>query len=433
MSLWNGAALALTALVAYALVFWLVADVAWRLSARALRRAAMGAGRVALTFDDGPGPETAAVLDSLKEHGAHATFFVVWQRARREPALLARMLAEGHDIALHGARHVHAALWWPWQAGRELRRAAAELSALTGGRALPFFRPPWGAMSAALAMACRRAGLRVVLWSVDGRDYRADMTAATIAARVVGATRDGDIVDVHDHGGAEGAPARTRAALAQMVAGLRGRGLEPVTLSELLGAGEEPVTLGLRLWELWEELFKRLEHEVPVGSMGLIAISTRPYRGPVLHAPDGSAIVPGTPAGEIHLGNFAVSRMAGGMRETLRVRRLLNEAMDVLAAEVADGAFPGVQVFFGTTLLGRAAAQVGLHAEAVAPTLGVRANTAYMRLLMRIYHPDGGERLRRHPGSLVPMLCWVTRQELMARAATRRAAAAARAEGAPTL
>ncbi len=420
MSPWPVLLAAAGALTLYALVYWLGWDVAYRLSPRVLRRAHAGMGRVALTFDDGPGEATAAVLDRLAELGVAATFFVVGGRAARAPELLARMRREGHDVALHGARHVHAALIAPWRAAAELEGAARALRRATDDRCLRLMRPPWGSMSAALATAARRAGFEVALWSLDGRDYRVDMTAEAIARRVADEARDGDIVDLHDAGGAPGAPERTLAALGPMVEGLRARGLEPVTLTRLLEAGREERGLTLGLWELWEHLFAQVEKATPIGDQGLIVISLRPYRGPVLSAPDGRRIAPGALAGEIHLGNMAVSRLAGGPRETFRLRRLLNGSVDALAAMVAAGGFPGVEVFFGTTLLGRAAAQVGLHAEAVRPTVGVRLNAAYMRLLMRIYHPEGAARLRRHPEGLAPMLCWVTRDELVARAAQVR-------------
>lgn|GEM_PF-1062540 len=428
MSVWEVAALAGLALVAYAVAYWLGPDLAGRVRPATLRRGIGGTGAVALTFDDGPGPDTSAFLDALAAAGARVTFFVIWERARSRPDLIARMLAEGHDVALHGRRHVHAATYLaaPWRASRDLAAAWAGVCEMTGGRALRLFRPPWGARNAGQAGACRRLGLRVALWSLDGRDYGSDMTAEGIADRVGTLARDGDIVDLHDAGGAPGAPARTLAALPDMIARLRAAGLEPVPLSVLLARGEEPVTLGLRLWEVWEGLFARVDHAVPIGHEGMIAIAVRDYRGPALEAPDGRRFAAGTRAGEIHLGNYAVSRLAGGVRETIRLRRMLNAAIDDLAVAVAAGAFPGVELFFGTTLLGRAAAQVGLHAKPVTPTLGVRVNTAYMRLLMRIYHPQARERMRRSPDSLAPMLCWVTRAELVQRHAQRLAQAASR-------
>src|SRR5260221_6061664 len=65
-------------------------------------RGSTSAPRYALTFDDGPTPDsTAAILDTLGELGARAAFFVIGINARRSPDLLARMHAEGHIVANH--------------------------------------------------------------------------------------------------------------------------------------------------------------------------------------------------------------------------------------------------------------------------------------------------------------------------------------------
>src|ERR1700761_7864461 len=60
---------------------------------------------VALTFDDGPNANTPAVLDALKALNVKATFFIVGDMARRYPAILARIAAEGHLLANHSATH----------------------------------------------------------------------------------------------------------------------------------------------------------------------------------------------------------------------------------------------------------------------------------------------------------------------------------------
>ena len=68
--------------------------------------AAMPAGTVALTFDDGPDPRwTPQILDALREHGARATFFVVGSKVNRYPELARRIVADGHDIGVHTFTH----------------------------------------------------------------------------------------------------------------------------------------------------------------------------------------------------------------------------------------------------------------------------------------------------------------------------------------
>jgi len=61
-----------------------------------------GKKAVYLTFDDGPLPQTAALLDTLKRYGAHATFFVSGGSA---PDLIGRMAREGHCVGNHTFSH----------------------------------------------------------------------------------------------------------------------------------------------------------------------------------------------------------------------------------------------------------------------------------------------------------------------------------------
>ena len=62
---------------------------------------------IAITFDDGPHAQgTPAVLRELGRAGARATFFLVGEQVERLPSLAAEIAAAGHEIAIHGYRHV---------------------------------------------------------------------------------------------------------------------------------------------------------------------------------------------------------------------------------------------------------------------------------------------------------------------------------------
>jgi peptidoglycan/xylan/chitin deacetylase (PgdA/CDA1 family) len=65
-----------------------------------------GTSEIILTFDDGPTPGvTEKVLDTLKEYGAKATFFVIAEKAKAAPALMQRILDEGHIVGNHSLTH----------------------------------------------------------------------------------------------------------------------------------------------------------------------------------------------------------------------------------------------------------------------------------------------------------------------------------------
>ena len=99
---------------------------------------------LALTFDDGPDPVwTPRLLDLLsRAAGPGSTFFPIAPRAAAQPALIARMLAEGHAVGLHCDEHVrHSTRDIDW-GRRDTARALARLSAL--GVRPSLWRTPWG-------------------------------------------------------------------------------------------------------------------------------------------------------------------------------------------------------------------------------------------------------------------------------------------------
>jgi peptidoglycan/xylan/chitin deacetylase (PgdA/CDA1 family) len=189
--------------------------------------------RVALTFDDGPGDATPAVLDALAALGLSATFFVIGQQVPERAALLRRMAEAGHDVGVHAWEHPNL-VEEPERAGDELDRCAAMVREATG-RPPRLFRPPLGAWDAGLLRAADERGLTTVLWDVNPHDYAGgDASAETIAADVLAGVRRGSIVLLHD-GGPAGSREPLLDALPPIAEGLRERSLEAVTVHDLLG------------------------------------------------------------------------------------------------------------------------------------------------------------------------------------------------------
>jgi peptidoglycan/xylan/chitin deacetylase (PgdA/CDA1 family) len=195
---------------------------------------------LSLTYDDGPHPEhTPALLDVLREHGARATFFVLTGRAREHPELVHRMLAEGHEVGLHGIDHVRLTTLPGREAARRLRRAKRELEAITG-RPVEWYRPTYGAVSISAFVAARAMGMRTVIWSAWGRDWE-DAPAEEVAGRVVRALHPGAVVLLHDVTedaealAAGPAPTFDRAdVLRGVLAGMRAGGYTSLPVGELL-------------------------------------------------------------------------------------------------------------------------------------------------------------------------------------------------------
>jgi peptidoglycan/xylan/chitin deacetylase (PgdA/CDA1 family) len=208
---------------------------------RALRRtwfAERGARRtreVALTFDDGPGPDTPRLLSWLRRHRVPATFFLLGSAARRDPATVRRILREGHAVGAHTSSH--ALLPRLSAAGQraEIAGSARDIEAITGRR-VRLFRPPYGGFDATTRAILREERMLMVLWTVDTRDFERP-GSARIAYTALSGARAGSIVLMHDGGGRR---AQTLKALTRIVKGVRSRGLRLVTVPDLLAGAPVP-------------------------------------------------------------------------------------------------------------------------------------------------------------------------------------------------
>jgi len=184
--------------------------------------------RFALTFDDGPHPRgTPAVVAALDRAGATATFFVLADAVRSDPAPLREVVAAGHGVGLHADRHERLDRTGTAELSRRLRDARQAVEDAIG-RAVTLHRPPYGRLSLAGARAAHRAGLEVALWSEDPRDWD---DAPDLAGRVAAACAPGAIVLLHDgaidrHSAADA----TAQVLGPAIARARDRGLSPVGL-----------------------------------------------------------------------------------------------------------------------------------------------------------------------------------------------------------
>ena len=193
---------------------------------------------LALSFDDGPSDATGSVLDLLRAHDAHATFFVVGRYVEERPEIVRRALAEGHELGNHTFDHVDAAHERNDDVLRDqIRRTSAAIARVVGTTPR-LIRPPYGKDVARVARLGRELGLaHTILWSAQGWDW--DTTpAAEIAALVLRDSAPGGIVVLHDGVPPSGGPAREPMldALAEILGRLRSDGYELVTVSALLAA-----------------------------------------------------------------------------------------------------------------------------------------------------------------------------------------------------
>lgn len=190
-------------------------------------------GAVAVTFDDGPHPQgSLAVLEALHRERAVATFFLVGEQVRRDPALAAEIVAAGHAVQLHGERHRNQLQLTASQVRDDLRRGAEAIEEATG-LATRLYRPPYGIFSAIGLRTVGRSRWEPLLWSRWGRDWRARATGASVATDAARDLRGGDVILLHDadHYGDAGCWKATVDALPRILDTARDRGLQPAALS----------------------------------------------------------------------------------------------------------------------------------------------------------------------------------------------------------
>ncbi|HSS10561.1 MAG TPA: polysaccharide deacetylase family protein [Acidimicrobiales bacterium] len=191
---------------------------------------------MALTFDDGPSPDTTPrLLDRLDQLGLVATFFCVGSLVEGNAELVGELLRRGHQVEVHGHRHEHHFLRTPGWVRADLDAA---LDALRAAGAKPkWFRPPFGQTTGATMLEARRHQLDLVLWSAWGREW-AECDAASVAKRVCRHLTTGTIALLHDTDAYSppGSCQRALDALGPIAENLDHKGLKAVTLDQLVGA-----------------------------------------------------------------------------------------------------------------------------------------------------------------------------------------------------
>lgn len=185
---------------------------------------------VALTFDDGPWPNsTGRILSILKRMHVKATFFVVGYLAKRYPQLVRREIRAGMTVANHSWSHPNSPEFKrlrPHRIATEMSRTNRLLRRRFGVKA-ELFRAPGGSYDGEVIQTARRLGLRLVQWDVDPSDWSSSATRESIVRRVLSRVRPGSIVLLHDGGGDQSV---TVAALPEIIRGIRKMGLRLVTI-----------------------------------------------------------------------------------------------------------------------------------------------------------------------------------------------------------
>jgi peptidoglycan/xylan/chitin deacetylase (PgdA/CDA1 family) len=190
---------------------------------------------VALTFDDGPGPETPRLLALLRAAHVPATFFQIGRAVHAYPATARSELRQGYPIGDHTATHPFLTRLAAAAQRAEIIDGAGAIAAY--GAPYPrLFRPPYGAFNAATLRAVRAERMLMVLWTVDTKDFSRPGVKRIVDTALSGA-RPGAIILMHAGGGPRG---QTLAALPRIIRGLRRRHFHLVTVPRLIADDPPP-------------------------------------------------------------------------------------------------------------------------------------------------------------------------------------------------
>lgn len=146
---------------------------------------------VYLTFDDGPIPEsTPFILDTLREYGVKATFFMVGDNVRKYPHLYQQIVDEGHQVGNHTFNHWGGLRHSAWSYAQNVEKANQLIHS-------HLFRPPHGWMRWDQYLWLKRK-YRIVMWDLVTRDYSKWLNERDVLRNVIRYARNGSIITFHD-------------------------------------------------------------------------------------------------------------------------------------------------------------------------------------------------------------------------------------------
>lgn len=180
--------------------------------------------RIAITFDDGPNPlYTPVLLDGLQKRNVKATFFVLGQKAKENPALIRRMQEEGHLVGNHTFSHLELTSSNLMQFREEIAQTNELLKELIKQNPL-FVRPPYGKWDKSLE---NDFNVMPVFWTIDPLDWNTTNVSGIVDCVLKQAKSD-DIILLHDC-----YPSSVEAAL-EIIDLLQKQGYIFVTVDEIL-------------------------------------------------------------------------------------------------------------------------------------------------------------------------------------------------------
>ena len=181
---------------------------------------------VALTFDDGPSANTASILETLSEYGAHATFFMVGENVTAHPDRVKLVYDAGCEVGNHTVNHKNLNNLSKEEIKKEIEDNQEDINAALGVTISCLVRPPYGNVNDNVREACKHP---MINWSVDTLDWKS-RNADSVFEEVKKSTKDGSIILMHDLYGS------TAEAVKKVVPWLVEQGYQICSVSEMFAA-----------------------------------------------------------------------------------------------------------------------------------------------------------------------------------------------------
>lgn len=183
---------------------------------------------IALTYDDGPSPETTPkLIKILKKHDVKATFFQLGSLASQYPEIVKDIHEQGSELANHSWDHDSLDRKSVDGAYQDIKKSSAAIEKACGCE-VTLMRPPYGAVNKRVDKAAKKLGVAEIFWDVDTLDWQSH-DPYDIRSKVLHGGGRNSIVLMHD------IHATTIKAQDELIEKLLDKGYTLVTVSELLG------------------------------------------------------------------------------------------------------------------------------------------------------------------------------------------------------
>ncbi|MGP4071798.1 polysaccharide deacetylase family protein [Piscibacillus sp. B03] len=186
---------------------------------------------VALTFDDGPGPNADEILSILDEQDVKGTFYLVGEEIEKNKEASRKIVEAGHEVGNHSYTHRRMILKSYSFVEEEIEKTD-ELIREIGYEGEITFRPPYGRKLVSLPLYLSNHDRPAIMWNLEP-DFMPDISddPEGIANYVAENIEPGSIILLHvmyEH------RIPSLESVSKIISSLKDQGYEFVTVSDLL-------------------------------------------------------------------------------------------------------------------------------------------------------------------------------------------------------